>query len=115
MPETSPADEKLAPSAVMPAIPQTDIERRERSYPSPSTVHTGRPAPTTGSVQLVFRMQLTPELDRLLSGMAETAGGYSEMMREALGLLRISQEARLQNKRLVVVDDQENSEQEITP
>lgn len=116
MPETpfSSAGEKLLASGAMPAIPQTNVERREGSFPSHAAAFTGGPTSNARSQRVFLRMQLTPELDELLAEMAKIEGGYPEMMREALGLLKIAQEARAQGKRLLVVDDRENSEQEIT-
>ena len=115
MPETPSAGDTLSPSQAMPTIPQTQVDRREEFSSRPVVISKNRPAGARVSSQRVFlRMELTPELDALMADLARSAGGYPEMIRTSLGLLKIAQEARRENKRLVVIDDEENSEQEIT-
>ena len=115
MPESPSVGETLSPSRATPTIPQTQVDRREESQSTAIEDPSGRSSSVSRISHRVFlRMELTPELDELMANLAQCAGGYPEMIRTSLGLLKIAQEAHRENKRLVVIDDEENSEQEIT-
>jgi hypothetical protein len=60
-------------------------------------------------------MELTPELDAQLQEMARRIGpgGYTKLMMDGLGMVKIALDAREEGKRLLLIDDRDNSEQEI--
>lgn len=106
MPETPSASEALSPSRAMTEIPRAQLDRREEFHSSALDDSARRQFSVNRISERVFlRIELTPELDAFLADLAGDKG-YDEMMRSAFGLLKIAQEARRENKRLVVIDDE---------
>ena len=68
-----------------------------------------------GSLSISLTLSISPELDADLDNMAEeldtTKGGA---VLKALALLKISLEAKREGKRVAIIDDRDDSEQDIT-
>ena len=76
---------------------------------------TGRSAVQVHPVTMRIIVEVNPELDATIDNMAEELGLSKGMtILKALSLLKTALEARSEGKRIVIVNDVENSEQEIT-
>jgi hypothetical protein len=70
---------------------------------------------SSSGVRVKLTLDISPELDADLDNLAEelgvTKGGA---ILRAIGLLKIAMEAKSEGKRVAIIDDREDSEQEIT-
>ena len=64
---------------------------------------------------MVLRLSITPELDALIDNMADDLGlTKGDTILEALGLLKIALDARQEGKRIGILDENFDVDQEIT-
>jgi hypothetical protein len=62
-----------------------------------------------------FELRATPEFESLLTRLADRIGGTpGEAILKGLVLLEVALDARDEGKRLLIVDDKDGSEEEIT-